>query len=955
MKIDKIQKRVAVAAIIACSAFAGVASADSADKTQEKIRLMVAAVQARDSGDFKASKQALEELVKIAPKDESVQRMLADVNADIERQTKGEAPVLASKEAVEKIVAEQEAAKAKAEEERIAKEEAAKEAAEKEAEAKAEAEKLAKEEAEKAAEEKAKEVSPVDAAVAEANRKQQLTLIAVFDLVDEAYDAMDEGNWAGAVEKLAMADQKLASYEYSPTSDEARSEVKRAKAVMAKERAKLAMADRDVPNAKKFAAEYATVEEDIEKANDFAEEVKEFEANPYKNRLSDVSPEYAIRVEKANALIDKGRKQYLYGDYMGARATFRQVETLDANNVVAKAYQRLIAEKLQNAGNLTYKATRDEMLDEVSKAWQRPTQYTDDSVGATDQRRDSVVDMKLRNIVIPNVSFPDPGVPLAQAISTLSVLSQDFDKSTEGKKGVNIVLMDAGGEAKNVTLTLRDLPLGQILNWVTQQAGYQYDIENETIVVRKAAEAVASMDTLEFPITQAALTRILGIKAAGGGESSDPFGGGGAAAGGDQNQGEAIKQFFMKAGVDFSNGANLAFDGTKVLVTNSRRNLEKVRNILLRYSEIKQVEIETKFLEVTQGDLKELGFNWDVLHSNMLDHNKVMSSLNRSIRGASSKKTNAGDTPITITTPVGHVDPNLNNAFIQTGQATQAVRMNVPYLPSTINLGADDEYLTTDFQLGTMGNYLFQLKVRALEQKQGSDLLCAPKVTVISGQTASITVSQQMRFPESWGDMQSNVGTSSGDSSGNNGSVTITPGTPSDFTTADVGVVMEVTPNVEEDGSISLTLNPKVTEFEGFLEYGGTGVALSGGVTVTVPSGFIMPVFSVREIHTNVTVFDGATLVMGGLTREEVISVNDQIPVLGDIPWVGRLFQSKGESRQKKNLLIFVTVNRISPGGSVAREQFPGMRAGSVFQNPTIVSPGGAVQRVLSTGSEQQN
>ena len=936
MKIDKIQKRAAVAAIIACSAFAGVASADSADKTQEKIRLMVAAVQARDSGDFKASKQALEELVKLAPKDESVQRMLADVNADIERQTKGEVPVLASKQAVEKIAAEQEAAKAKAEEERIAKEEAAKKVAE------------------KVAEEKAKEVSPVDAAVAEANRKQQLSLIAVFDLVDEAYDAMDEGNWAGAVEKLAMADQKLASYEYSPISDEARSEVKRAKAVMAKERANIAMADRDVPNAKKFAAEYVTVEEDTEEANDFAQEVREFEANPYNNRLSDVSPEYAIRLEKANTLLEKGRKQYLYGDYMGARSTFRQVETLDANNIQAKAYQRLIAEKLQNAGNLTYKATRDEMLDEVSKAWQRPTQYTDDSVGATDQRRDSVVDMKLRNIVIPNVSFPDPGVPLAQAISTLSVLSQDFDKSTEGKKGVNIVLMDAGGEAKNVTLTLRDLPLGQILDWVTQQAGYQYDIENETIVVRKAAEAVASMDTLEFPITQAALTRILGIKAAGGGDGgSDPFGGGGAAAGGDQNQGEAIKQFFMKAGVDFSNGANLAFDGTKVLVTNSRRNLEKVRNILLRYSEIKQVEIETKFLEVTQGDLKELGFNWDVLHSNMLEHNNVMSSLNRSLRGASSKKTNAGDTPITITTPVGYLDDK--DRFIQTGQASQAVRSSVPFLPSTINLGANDEYLTTDFQIGTMGNYLFQLKVRALEQKQGSDLLCAPKVTVISGQTASITVSQQMRFPESWGDMQSNVGTSSGESSGNNGSVTITPGTPSDFTTADVGVVMEVTPNVEEDGSISLTLNPKVTEFEGFLEYGGTGVALSGGVTVTVPSGFIMPVFSVREIHTNVTVFDGATLVMGGLTREEVITVNDQVPVLGDIPWVGRLFQSKGESRQKKNLLIFVTVNRISPGGSVAREQFPGMRAGSVFQNPTIVSPGGAVQRVLSSGSEQQN
>ena len=230
-------------------------------------------------------------------------------------------------------------------------------------------------------------------------------------------------------------------------------------------------------------------------------------------------------------------------------------------------------------------------------------------------------------------------------------------------------------------------------------------------------------------------------------------------------------------------------------------------------------------------------------------------------------------------------------------------------------------------------------------------MLCAPKVTVISGSTASITVSQQMRYPESWGDMQSNVGTSSSDSGAGAAGVTITPGTPTDFTAYDVGVVMEVTPNVEEDGSINLVLNPRVTEFEGFLEYGGVAVAISSGTTVTVPSGFIQPVFSVREVRTTVTVFDGATLVMGGLTREQVITVNDQVPILGDIPWVGRIFQSKGETSQKRNLLIFVTVNRISPGGSVGREQFQEMRPGSVFQNPMIVSPGGAVQRVLETES----
>jgi len=55
---------------------------------------------------------------------------------------------------------------------------------------------------------------------------------------------------------------------------------------------------------------------------------------------------------------------------------------------------------------------------------------------------------------------------------------------------------------------------------------------------------------------------------------------------------------------------------------------------------------------------------------------------------------------------------------------------------------------------------------------------------------------------------------------------------------------------------------------------------------------------------------------MGGLTREEVKKVDDKVPFFGDLPLVGRLFRSKGESSQKRNLLIFVTANLVSPGGS---------------------------------------
>ncbi len=78
---------------------------------------------------------------------------------------------------------------------------------------------------------------------------------------------------------------------------------------------------------------------------------------------------------------------------------------------------------------------------------------------------------------------------------------------------------------------------------------------------------------------------------------------------------------------------------------------------------------------------------------------------------------------------------------------------------------------------------------------------------------------------------------------------------------------------------------------------------------------------------------------MGGLTREEVKKVHDKVPVLGDIPLFGRAFRSKGESSQKRNLLIFVTANLVSPGGSPKKQTVGSVPPSSLFQNPTIVTP----------------
>jgi general secretion pathway protein D len=360
-----------------------------------------------------------------------------------------------------------------------------------------------------------------------------------------------------------------------------------------------------------------------------------------------------------------------------------------------------------------------------------------------------------------------------------------------------------------------------------------------------------------------------------------------------------VRAFLQRAGVKFDGieGSNLVYDGAALLVTQSARNLERIRQILRRYADIRQVEIEAKFMEVQEGVLEELGINWTATRTSERS-SQDYATANRSVAGAFANSQSGG-------------------AIIIDGEPIASV--GPPPLPGVVPLGAGAPPLAQIS--GFIGQFDVNAVVRALSQKQGSDLLSAPKVTVLSGSAATITIAQQLRYPRQFGQIQSQVGqtTSGGQSTGSAG-VTITAGTPQDFTTENVGVDLQVMPSVEDDDrSITLDLHPVVTEFEGFVEYGGPSLAISGGRTVTIPSGFYQPIFSRREVTTRVTIWDGATLVMGGLTREEGRKVKDKVPLLGDLPAVGRLFRSQGEGAAKRSLLIFVTARLVNPGGGAVK------------------------------------
>ncbi len=565
------------------------------------------------------------------------------------------------------------------------------------------------------------------------------------------------------------------------------------------------------------------------------------------------------------------------------------------------------------AGDDDREVTKAGMIDGVAHSWKLPAGVeAPDRSAATSGPR--TLAAKLDAIVVPEVSFNN--LELDRAMSALAAVAREFDTTDIPPKGVNFVLLDPAHANPKLTLNLRQLTLRRIIDFVTDAAGCRYEVAPDAVVVRPAGER-PSLSTEVFPLghsTVIRMTRVAGEKSAGGGPA--PGGADGAA---------ALRRFLQSAGIDFDGvpASSLAFDGSAIIVTQTLRNLERIRAVVGRYREVRQVEIEAKFMEVQEGALDELGIQWDVGRRRF---GLVSPETGEPLRNPDgSPRVDYRERYRTANPADGSaVNRTLADAFRHAQHASDIVvddravaSLAPPTLPGANNLGEAALNLATI--TGTIGEFDVNAVIRALAQKSGSDLLSAPRVTVLSGSEALITVAQEMRYPQSFGEIQSQVGNGriAADGGGGAAGVAITAGTPQEFATRNVGVELRVTPTVEEDGlSISLELHPKVTEFEGFIEYGGPSIAISGGRTVTIPPGFYQPIFSVREVKTQVTIWDGATIVMGGLTREEVKQVEDKVPILGDIPLLGRAFRSKGQSSQKRNLLIFVTARLVDPGGA---------------------------------------
>jgi general secretion pathway protein D len=632
-----------------------------------------------------------------------------------------------------------------------------------------------------------------------------------------------------------------------------------------------------------------------------------------------LTPGFIANIEEVKQLLLEADGFYASGRFDLAFKRYEQVLNIDKYNIAARRGMERVNGAREKYALSAYNETRGDMLRQVEKGWELPVRRFEVGVSTIieqpqiDTRGTSLINRKLDEIIIPRIDFRDATIREALDFIKQRAVTLDTSEPDPSRRGINIVLKvlaDSPEANSRITLSLNDIPLRAAVDYVAKAANLKLKIEPYAVAVVPQSEPTDILITKEYKVPPGFITSLPAQDQAGQGPGAQGI------APGSQPAIQArsgAREFLEAQGVTFPQGASANFiaSTSKLIVKNTQANLDLIDTLVETQltAPPSQVEIESKFLEVTQTNLKELGFDWLLGQFQMPFGSGIYG-------GGGTGGVPANSFPFTesgSTTPVGATPITAGNR-----SGTTAISVNaVDSLLFGTPLGPAPAVLAV---AGIFTNPQFQVVLRALNQQKGVDLVSAPKVTTKSGQRATIQIIREFRYPTEY-DLPQVTQTP--------GSVytPATPTSPTSFETKPVGITLEVEPTVGPDGyTIDLILSPRVVEFDGFINYGSpinTVVTLVTAPGVpSISTNFRVtdnvinkPVFSTREVTTEVTVYDGQTVVMGGLMREDIQKIEDKVPILGDIPLAGRLFRTSVDQHIKRNLIMFVTASLLDPAG----------------------------------------
>ena len=649
-----------------------------------------------------------------------------------------------------------------------------------------------------------------------------------------------------------------------------------------------------------FAARADALNEDFAKVTKYYDVAKE-------TSLSAVDPGYEDRQRDIQKLYHEGEKLYRNRRFTQARDKMEQILILDPYNDRAMQMLTRIYRKLYFVADMRI---YNEMLhDQALVEWRWMENIPrEQSVVPTQEAREytesnSPIFEKSKKLIIPSIEFIDRSV--TDAIDYLRGKAKEIDPE---RTGVHIMITGQGkerGADKRVTFSLQNVPLYDAIRYLCLQTDLKFRINEKSQIIVIGPESEISKgdtkDKIYIPIRRATVNRMINYSAKSegtGNESSSGSGDGfkvedgmkdmsvsdtfssGAAASMAKKKGmpdytEKLRKYFMELGFQFPDDTfYIAYDSRKnrIVVQHTPETLRKLE-LLIREIDIDTplVLIESKIMEISMNDYEELGFDWTLTHENI---NPRWS--------------------FSVTSPL-RKSPNTNNRLIN----------NMNILP---NFGSDNVWS------------LF-LTVNAIDRTDRAEVLSSPKLMAKNGESATIRMVRQMYFPESWSDPE--VSTSCGSS------VTLKPSVPEFGDAKDVGVVFTATPTVSPNNyTINLELAPSVVDLVGWSDYsyeivfGNFGSDTANGPMQTGSSNtnstgitMKMPELSRREVQTKVKVYDGQTVVIGGMLVDRQYRQDDKWPILGEVPLFGRLFSSDSTTIEKENLLISVTSRLVSGDG----------------------------------------
>lgn len=462
------------------------------------------------------------------------------------------------------------------------------------------------------------------------------------------------------------------------------------------------------------------------------------------------------------------------------------------------------------------------------------------------------------------------------------------------------------------------------------------------------------------------------------------------------------KSFFGEMGVAWPDGSSISYMSTigKLRVKNTEEQLAIFEQVLEDLNVTPRlIEIEARFVEVNQNDLNSLGFEWLLNSDFSFDAGFVGNALD--FKNHSNKMVpaydNAGNALFdNAGEPLMRYAPYMGPGALQEGFYTDALgnKHSVPLgnMPgnvaqrghnASVNAVDGNNFSTGNRYLSTLGNPIspdgttndkfmqinaflgnadVSMILHMLSQRSDSDLLSAPKVVTKSGQEAIMKVVTEYIYPTEFQVTMSQQGTSGGNNVG--GGSTGEPLAivePQNFEMREVGVILQVVPEVSAEGQmINLMLNPQVVSEPVWKNYGTKipklvprtifdqvlGVMVTNSEIEYTELPMEQPFFPVRSVSTQLSIYNGATVVMGGLINEQRTTIEDKVPFLGDIPYLGRLFRSRSEKSDKRNLLVFVTARLVDPAGRFVKmsgdSESSMMSGGSPALAPMDISGAGA-------------